>query len=82
MEAEYLDYEEYYDGYKKAKRNLEKDWSDYFLIYYKKLDYTVPIAFQDKIALINSFDNEIINNIYNFEPNYHTKDLHICVFPL
>ena len=31
MEAEYLDYEEYYDGYKKAKRNLEKDWSDYFL---------------------------------------------------
>lgn len=82
MEAEYLDYEEYYDGYKKAKRNLEKDWSDYFLIYYKKLDYTVPIAFQDKIALINSFDNEIINNIYNFEPNYHAKDLHICVFPL
>lgn len=82
MEAEYLDYEEYYDGYKKAKRNLEKDWSDYFLIYYKKLDYTVPIAFQDKIALINSFNNEIINNIYNFEPDYHTKDLHICVFPL
>ena len=55
----------------KSKEKFGKDWSDYFLIYYKKLDYTVPIAFQDKIALINSFDNEIINNIYNFEPNYH-----------
>lgn len=82
MEAEYLDYEEYCGGYKKAKRNLEKNWNDYFLIYYKKLDYTVPIAFQDKITLINSFNNEIINNIYDFNPKYHTKDLHICVFPL
>ncbi|MFZ2768006.1 MAG: hypothetical protein WA068_01975 [Lactococcus raffinolactis] len=82
IDAERLDYIEFYEGYKRAKKNLEKNWDDYFLIYYKKLDYTVPIAFQDRITLINDLDNQMVNDMYNFNPKYHTKDLHICVFPL
>lgn len=31
--------------------------------------------------MITGFDNEIINDIFNFDKSYHLQDLHICVFP-
>lgn len=77
-----LDLTEYIDGYNLAKRNLEKNWNEYYLIYYKMLPYVTPIAFQDKITLHVDLDNRIVNDIYNYDPKYHTKELHLCVLPL
>ena len=78
-----LDLKEYIDGFKKAKRAIEKGWDDqYYLCYYKKLDYVVPIAFQSCISLTVGFDGEIINDIYNPSPKYVIKPIHICILPL
>ncbi|MDD4437404.1 MAG: hypothetical protein PHS04_05140 [Tissierellia bacterium] len=78
-----LDLEEYRKGFEKAKRLSLKNWSgEYYIFYYEKLDYVVPIAFQGGIALISDLEGQIINDIYNMSPDYHTQVVHICIFPL
>jgi hypothetical protein len=78
-----LDLQEYVNGFKKAKRTIEKNWTDeYYICYYEKLNYVVPIAFQDCISIATGFDGEIINDIYNMSETYKLKPIHICVFPL
>lgn len=78
-----LDLSEYNSSFKRAQigsLGKHNDW--YYLCYYKKLDYTVPIAFQGGIVMVCDFGNNVINDIYNMNPNYHTKEIHIAVFPL
>lgn len=78
-----LDLKEYGDSYKKAKKALEKDsTTDYYVCYYKKLNYVVPIAFQSSLALTVDFNGNIINNIYNQSPKYRIQRIHISVLPL
>lgn len=78
-----MDLNEYIENYKKAKKSIEKNSSsDYYLCYYEKLNYVVPIAFQGAVALISDFEGNIINNIYNISPKYKIKYINICVFPL
>ena len=55
---------------------------DYIFFYYKKLNYTTPIAFQDSFALPSDLEGNIINNIYNMSPQYKNEEIHICVFPI
>ena len=78
----FLDLKEYMVGYRKAKKCLEKNESGYYLCYYKKLDYVVPIAFQSSVAMIFDFEGNIINHIYNSSPDYEIRNINICVFPL
>lgn len=74
---------EFEEGFKKAKRISEKNWKDeYYLFYYEKLNYVVPLAFQGSITLIVDLDGNIINDIYNEDNEYRTQDVHICIFPL
>lgn len=78
-----LDLKEYEDSFKKAKRALEKsDNSDYYVCYYEKLDYVVPIAFQSSMALVVDFEGNIINNIYNSSPEYRIQNINISILPL
>lgn len=77
-----LDLDEHYSNYLIAKRNLTKNWEEYYVFYYKTLDYTVPIAFQDEINLISDFNGKLINEIYNMDRNYQIKGMNVCVFPL
>ena len=47
-----MDLKEYEESYKKAKKALEKNSSsDYYVCYYEKLNYVVPVAFQGSLAL-------------------------------
>lgn len=81
--ANYLDLKEYISGFNRAKKIIEKGWdNEYYLFYYEKLNYVVPIAFQGNISLLADFEGNIINDIYNTDPKYHTKGIHICIFPL
>lgn len=78
-----IDLDEYIKGYNRAKiaaSGHHNDW--YYLCFYAKLNYTVPLAFQGQIALICDFDSSIINDIYNPSKDYKTQDIHISVFPL
>lgn len=78
-----LDFTEYQKGYEKAKRlSLKNKNDDYYMFFYKSLNYVVPIAFQSSISLVCDLKGNIINDIYNYSPNYHTQELHICIFPL
>lgn len=78
-----MDLKEYEYSYKKAKKALEKDsTTDYYVCYYKKLNYVVPIAFQSSLALTVDFNGSIINNIYNSSPNYRIQHIHINILPL
>lgn len=78
-----LDLAEYNSSYNRAKiasLGNHDDW--YYLCYYKKLNYTVPIAFQGGIVMICDFEDNLINDIYNMDPSYHTKEVHVAIFPL
>lgn len=78
-----LDLNEYYNGFKRAKKIIEKGWkNEYYLFYYEKLDYVVPIAFQGQVALIVDLLGIFINRVYNKSPDYKIQTLNICVFPL
>ena len=78
-----LDLSEYHSSFNRAQigsLGKHNDW--YYLCYYKKLNYAVPIAFQGGIVMVCDFENDVINDIYNMSPDYHTKEIHIAVFPL
>ena len=78
-----LDLLEYNSSFDRARiGSLGKHDEWYYLCYYKKLKYTVPIAFQGGITLISDFENDIINDVYNMNPDYRTKEIHIAIFPL
>lgn len=78
-----IDLQEYIGSYQKAKKALEKN-SDraYYVCYYEKLDYVVPIAFQCSVALIVDFNGNIINDIYNKSSAYRIQNIHISIFPM
>ena len=78
-----LDLTDYIKSYEKAKRLRNKNWNgEYYLFFYHKLNYVVPLAFQGLVSLIVDIDGNTVNDIYNKSPDYHIQDLHICVFPL
>lgn len=78
-----IDLREYIKGYQKAKKALEKNrTSEYYVCYYEKLPYVVPLAFQSTVALVFDFEGNIINNIYNTSSTYEIKNINICVLPL
>ena len=78
-----LDLSEYSSSFSRAQigsLGKHNDW--YYLCYYKKLNYTVPIAFQGGVVMVCDFEDDVINDIYNMSPDYHTKEIHIAVFRL
>ena len=78
-----LDLNEYISSYKRAKKSLEtENSSDYYIYYYEKLNYVVPLAFQSSIALALDFDGNIINDPYSTSPEYKTENIHISILPL
>lgn len=82
-EVNSLDLKYFSIDFYKAKKQIKSNYNDgYYLIYYDLLNYTVPLAFQGEIALYFDFDGNIVNDIYNKDPNYNIKNLYICIYPL
>lgn len=82
LEVSQLDLKNYYKDFETAKKSCLNDNNNYYLIYYKVLDYVVPIATQTPISIIFDLEDNIINDVLNKNPNYYLSDLHLCVFPL
>lgn len=72
-----------YDKFEECK-SLENNLSSNFyeILFYKKLNYTVPYAFQYCINMITDFRGTLINNLLTTDKNVKLEDIHICVFPL
>ena len=78
-----IDLNEYENSYRKAKKAIKKNNTNaYYICYYEKLNYVVPIAFQGSIALVIDFEGNIINYIYNPSPKYILQNIHISILPL
>ena len=68
--------------FERAKRLSKKSVNEeYCMIYYKELDYVIPIAYQGTIALLGDLECNIINNIYIPDADYRLASLHLCLFP-
>lgn len=78
-----LDLNENMKDFNRFKQFIKKDNQQKFdVIWHKELNYIVPLAFQNVIALPVDLEGNVINNIYNMSKNYKIQMLHICVFPL
>ncbi len=76
-----MDYEKCFNY---AKSYLDKgiDKDTYDLIFFHKLDYVVPVAFQGWIGLICDFQGNIINDSGSENLEHKLNSFHVCVFPL
>ena len=78
-----LDLAEFKDSFSRAKKRDIKPFSgDYYIGFYEKLPYVVPMSFQGTIALIFDLEGNVINNTYNLDPKYKIKNVSVCIFPL
>ena len=80
---EQFDLDNYMEKFKYAQNAIRTpEEKRYHLCYYQKLDYIVPYAAQSAVTLISGFNDEVINNVYNFSSEYEIKEIHVAVFPL
>ena len=67
-------------AFSKEFKNLMLKKKNFNLLYYEKLHYKVPMAFQDCICLISDYKGNLINNPYGESKNQQM--IFLCVFPL
>lgn len=67
------------DFSEEIENNL-KGKTKYYIIDEIDLNYVVPIAFQGTLNLVAGFNGELINDIYNSNPNYKLLDLKVVIF--
>lgn len=78
-----LDLNEIKNEFNEDIKILKKESKSGFeLIFWKKLQYITPIAFQGHIALYGDLKGNIINDIYSKNSKYVIENINICVFPL
>ena len=63
-------------------KNLLNDIELYKVCYFKKLNYTVPIALQDNSIISFGFDNERLANTFDFPSFDYADDVHVCIYPM
>lgn len=78
-----MDLDEIKWEYKRARKIIDKNLkSSYKLIFFQKVDYIFPLAFQGHLCLYGDLEGNIINDIYDDNSNVKMKYINICVFPL
>lgn len=82
IKARARDIKECYDIFYVVKENLNIESPNIHIVSFDKLNYIVPIAFQGMVALITGVSGEIINNQYDYNPEYSVEYLHLVIFPL
>lgn len=82
-EIQGLDIQEYLDDLKLYKQIIENKTKGCFqVLYWKKLPYIVPLAVQSPIAVYKDMNGDIINDLYDMNPDIRMENLHLCVFPI
>jgi len=78
-----IDYDEFKEQFIYIKKKLDEDeLIEYDIIFWKKLNYVVPVAFQGQLKLHGDLKGNTINDIYNFDSSYKIEYLNLCIFPL
>lgn len=76
------DLKAYIDEYKCVKKYLEKGENQFYIVYYKVLNYVAPIAVQVPLNVLIDLEGLPVNDILSKNPNYKFSYLHLCIFPL
>lgn len=64
------------------KSKIDNSKENFFLGFYKELNYKVPIAYQENIDLVCDIEGNIINKIWKFkEKGYKFRQISVCIFP-
>lgn len=63
-------------------KNLLNDTELYKICYFKRLNYTVPIALQDNSIISFGFNNERLANTFDFPSFDYADDVHVCIYPM
>ncbi len=73
-----------YDFYiDKCQDILKNDKTNMFnIFYFDVLDHSSSIACQTLLAIQKTVTNEIINDVYNYDPKYNIVLSHFVIFPL
>ena len=82
LKVDELDYKEDVNNLKRAMIATKGNHNFYNCFYYKKLDYVVPYAIQNGIALSCDLNGNVINNTFNYSTDYKIQDLYMIIFPL
>ena len=79
-----LDVRDFLWDYHRIKDLIENDNKEekFKMIFWKKLPYKVPMAFQGPITILGDLKGNIVENIYDKSEEKIIRHLHICVFPL
>lgn len=81
--ADQLNIKEYEYYINKCKEILLGNKKDAFDVFYLDiLEHSSRFACQALIAVQKTVTNEVINDVYNYDPNYHIVLSVFCIFPL
>lgn len=61
---------------------LSKAGNNYYLVHGEYLNHKVPLASQCLITLQENLNGKLINDPFNYNPDYHLADLCLTIFPL
>ncbi len=78
-ELDIRDYTEEMELYKGITTETKEQFK---IVFYEKLQYTVPIATQVVLAMDKDFEGNEINDIFNTSEDIRIQNLHISIFPL
>lgn len=65
----------------RAKNAISSKDGKFRIIYETLLDYKVCIATQTVITLVFDLEGNIINNIWDVDPNNMMRGIHVCIYP-
>lgn len=65
-----------------SKHSLVKGDNSYYVCFFEELNYIIPYAAQAAITLVGDLEDNLINDVYNSDPNYETSHIHIMALPL
>ncbi len=83
MQIKELDLKDFGWEYLRTKRLIQNNDNDAFnMLFWKKLDYVIPIAFQGQVVLYGDLNGNVVSDIYDFSETNIVKNLHVCLFPL
>lgn len=79
----YLDERDFWWDFIRVKNMIQnKSSSKFKLIFWKKLPYIIPVAFQGLISLYGDLKGDIVTDIYSHDRDKIIEHMHICLFPL
>ena len=82
QEINRLDKRDFFEELDRIKGMLESEKFNYEIITWDKVDYKVPIAFQDPLTVYGDMNGDLIIDIYDHSTDEKIKQMHMCVFPL